>query len=84
MGLRQIGKTKSIPCPYTASRLIGATAHDGDHRLAISLRTTGHTHRRLTGGGLLVHIALARYDQVDIAHALVKPHEVEHRLHTRA
>ena len=61
-------------------QVIRATAHDGGHRLAISLRTTGHAHRRLTGGGLLVHIALARYDQVDIAHALVEPNEVEHRL----
>ena len=64
-------------------QVVSATAHDSNHRLAISLRTTGHTHRRLTGGGLLIHIALARYDQVDIAHALVKPHEIEHRLHAR-
>ena len=70
--------------PIYRVQVDGATAHDGDHRLAISLRTTSHTHRCLTGGGLLVHIALARYDQVDIAHALVKPHEVEQRLHTRA
>ena len=33
---------------------------------------------------MLVHIALARYDQVDIAHALVKPNQIEHRLHTRS
>ena len=65
-------------------QVVGTTAHDGDHRLAISLRTTGHAHRRLTGGGLLVHIALARYDQVGIAHALVKPNQIEHRLHARA
>ena len=32
---------------------------------------------------MLVHIALARYDQVDIAHALVKPNQIEHRLHAR-
>ena len=69
--------------PIHRIQVISATAHDSNHRLAISLRTTGHTHRRLTGGGLLIHIALARYDQVDIAHALVKPHEIEHRLHAR-
>ena len=63
---------------------VGTTAHDSGHRLAISLRTAGHTHRRLAGGGLLIHIALACNDQVDIAHALVKPNEVEHRLHARA
>ena len=32
---------------------------------------------------MLVHIALARYDQVDIAYTLVKPHEIEHCLHAR-
>jgi len=62
---------------------VGTTTHDGDHRLATPLGTARHAHRRLTGGGLLVHIALARYDQVDIAHMFVKPHEIEHRLHTR-
>ncbi len=65
-------------------QVVGTTAHDGNNRLAIALGTAGHAHRRLTGGGLLVHIALARYDQVDIAYTLVKPHEIEHRLHTRA
>ncbi len=64
-------------------QVVSATAHDSGHRLAISLGAAGHTHRRLTGGGLLVHIALARYDQVDIAHALVKPNQIEHRLHAR-
>ena len=65
-------------------QVVGTTAHDGNNRLAIALGTAGHAHRRLTGGGLLVHIALARYDQVDIAYTFVKPHEIEHRLHARA
>ena len=83
MGLRQIGKHQVDALHTYHVQVDGATAHDGDHRLAISLGAASHTHRRLTGGRLLVHIALARYDQVDIAHALVKPHEVEHRLHAR-
>ncbi len=33
---------------------------------------------------MLVHIALACNDQVGIAHALVKPNQIEHRLHARA
>ena len=70
--------------PIHRIQVVGTTAHDGDHRLAIALGTAGHTHRRFAGGGLLVHIALARYDQVDIAHTLVEPNEVEHRLHARA
>ena len=65
-------------------QVVGTAAHDGGYRLAISLRTASHAHRRLAGGGLLVHVTLARYDQVDIAHALVKYHEIEHRLHARA
>ena len=65
-------------------QVVGTTAHDGNNRLAISLGAASHTNRRLSSGGLFIHIALARYDQVDIAHALVKPHEIEHRLHTRA
>ena len=65
-------------------QVVSATAHDSDHRFATPLGTARHAHRRLTGGGLLIHIALACNDQVDIAHALVKPHEIEHRLHTRA
>ena len=32
---------------------------------------------------MLVHIALACNDQVDITHALIKPHEIEHRLNAR-
>ena len=82
MGLRQIGKTNTLPI-YRV-QVDGATAHDGDRRLAISLGAASHTHRCLTGGGLLVHIALARYDQVDITHAFVKPNQIEHRLHARA
>ena len=64
-------------------QIIRTTAHDGDYRLAIAIGTAGHAHRRLAGSGLLVHVALACNDQVDIAYALVKPNQIEHRLHAR-
>ena len=70
--------------PIYRIQVDSATAHDSDHRLATPLGTACHAHRRLTGGGLLIHIALACNDQVDIAYTLVKPHEIEHRLHARA
>ena len=70
--------------PIHRVQVVGTTAHDGNNRLAIALGTAGHAHRRLAGSGLLVHIALARYDQVDITHVLVKPNQIKHRLHARA
>ena len=69
--------------PIHRIQVVSTTAHDSGYRLAISLGATRHAHRCLTGGGLLVHIALACNDQVDITHALIKPHEIEHRLNAR-